>query len=35
VVARNPVGERALASPAIANGRLFFRTDEHLIAVGK
>jgi outer membrane protein assembly factor BamB len=35
VVARNAVGERALASPAIASGRLFLRTDEHLIAVGK
>ena len=35
VVARNPVGERALASPAISNGRLFLRTDEHLIAIGR
>jgi outer membrane protein assembly factor BamB len=35
VVARNPVAERALASPAISGGRLFLRTDEHLIAIGK
>jgi outer membrane protein assembly factor BamB len=35
VVARNPVAERALASPAISSGRLFLRTDEHLIAIGK
>ena len=35
IVARNPVGERALASPAIANGRVFLRTDEHVIAIGQ
>jgi outer membrane protein assembly factor BamB len=35
IVARNAVGERALASPAISNGRLYLRTDDHLIAVGK
>jgi outer membrane protein assembly factor BamB len=35
VVARNAVGERARASPAISNGRLFLRTDEHVIAIGK
>jgi outer membrane protein assembly factor BamB len=35
IVARNPVGERSLASPAIANGRVFLRTDEHVIAIGK
>jgi outer membrane protein assembly factor BamB len=35
IVARNPIGERALASPAISNGRLFLRTDDHLIAIGK
>ena len=34
VVARNDVGERMLASPAISQGRLFLRTDEHLIAIG-
>jgi outer membrane protein assembly factor BamB len=35
IVARNAIGERALASPAFSNGRLFLRTDEHLIAIGK
>lgn len=35
IVARNSVGERALASPALSNGRLFLRTDEHLIAIGQ
>lgn len=35
IVARNSIGERALASPAIANGRMFLRTDDHLIAIGK
>ena len=34
VVARNDVGERMLASPAISDGRLFLRTDEHVIAIG-
>ena len=35
VVARNELGERILASPAISNGRLFLRSDEHLIAIGR
>ena len=35
VVARNAVAERALASPALSQGRLYLRTDEHLIAIGK
>jgi outer membrane protein assembly factor BamB len=34
VVARNDVGERMLASPAISDGRLYLRTDNHLIAIG-
>ena len=34
VLARNDVGERMVASPAISDGRLFLRTDEHLIAIG-
>ena len=34
VVARNPIGERSLASPAISNGRIFIRTDDHLVAIG-
>jgi outer membrane protein assembly factor BamB len=35
VVARNAVNERSLASPAISNGRVFLRTDDHLIAIGR
>ena len=34
VVARNAIGERALASPAISNGRLFVRTDDHVYCIG-
>jgi outer membrane protein assembly factor BamB len=35
VLAQNDLGERFLASPAIANQRLFFRSDRTLIAVGQ
>ena len=35
VIARNTLGERAVASPAISNGRIFIRTDQHVIAIGK
>ena len=35
IVARNALGERALASPALSGGRLFLRTDEHLVAIGQ
>jgi outer membrane protein assembly factor BamB len=35
VLARNTLSARLLASPAIANGRLFFRADNALIAVGQ
>ena len=35
VLARNSVGERSLASPAVANGQIFIRTDDHLYCVGK
>jgi outer membrane protein assembly factor BamB len=35
VVARNAIGERAVASPAISNGRIFVRTDKHVFAIGK
>jgi outer membrane protein assembly factor BamB len=35
VIGRNQVGERAVASPAIANGQIFLRTDQHLFAIGK
>jgi outer membrane protein assembly factor BamB len=35
VLARNRLNARLLASPAIAGGRLFVRTDDALIAIGK
>jgi outer membrane protein assembly factor BamB len=35
VVARNAVGERAVASPAISSGRIFVRTDKHVFAIGQ
>lgn len=34
VVARNSVGERIIASPAVANGRIYLRTDSHVWAIG-
>jgi outer membrane protein assembly factor BamB len=34
VIARNPLGERIIASPAIAGGRIFVRTDRYLVAIG-
>ena len=34
VVSRNALGERALASPALAHGRVYIRTDQHLFAIG-
>jgi outer membrane protein assembly factor BamB len=35
VIARNDVGERLLASPAISNGQIFLRSDRTLFAIGK
>jgi outer membrane protein assembly factor BamB len=35
VLARNNVGERLIASPAISNGRLLLRSDTTLFAIGK
>jgi outer membrane protein assembly factor BamB len=35
VIARNDVGERLMASPAISNGQLFLRSDGRLFAIGK
>jgi outer membrane protein assembly factor BamB len=35
VLARNDIGERSVASPAISNGQIFIRTDEHVFAIGK
>ena len=34
VLARNAIGGRVLASPAISGRRLFIRTDDHVIAIG-
>ncbi len=33
VVSRNALAERALASPAIAHGRVYIRTDQHLFSI--
>jgi len=35
VLARNQLDERQVASPAIAGGQFFIRTDEHLFCLGK
>jgi len=35
VIARNDVGERLMASPAISNGQIFLRGDNTLFAIGK
>jgi outer membrane protein assembly factor BamB len=34
IIARNKIGERSLASMAISDGRIFIRTDEHLVCIG-
>ncbi len=34
LISTNDLGERTLASPAISNGILILRTDNHLFAVG-
>jgi outer membrane protein assembly factor BamB len=34
ILARNDLGERFIASPAISHGRLYFRSDQTLFAVG-
>jgi outer membrane protein assembly factor BamB len=34
VVARNALGERVIASPAIAGRQIFMRSDDHVIAIG-
>jgi outer membrane protein assembly factor BamB len=34
LLAKSPLGEVTMATPAISDGRLFFRTKTHLIAVG-
>jgi outer membrane protein assembly factor BamB len=35
VVSRNPLGENCYASPAISGGRIYFRSDKKLFAVGR
>jgi hypothetical protein len=35
VLARNRLNARQLASPAVAGGRLFIRTDDAVIAIGR
>jgi outer membrane protein assembly factor BamB len=35
VLARNSIGGRILASPAISGGRLFIRTDDQVVAIGR
>ena len=35
LLAKNSLEERTLASPAISDGTLFMRSDEHLIAIGE
>ena len=35
LLSKNPLGDVALATPAISEGVLYFRTQRHLVAVGK
>ncbi|MBD14919.1 MAG: hypothetical protein CMJ72_07105 [Planctomycetaceae bacterium] len=35
LLSTNPLGEHCLATPAISSGRMLFRTEGHLIAVGE
>jgi len=35
ILARNDIGERLIASPAISNGQIFLRSDDRLFAIGK
>jgi hypothetical protein len=34
ILARNDLGERIVASPAIASGQIFIRSDTRLYAIG-
>ena len=34
ILARNDIGERIVASPAVSGGRIFIRTDDRLFAIG-
>jgi hypothetical protein len=31
---RNPLGETTRATPAIAGGRMYLRTESHLVSIG-
>ncbi len=35
ILARNPLGEVAMATPAISDGRFIFRTRGHLVSIGR
>jgi outer membrane protein assembly factor BamB len=35
ILAKNPLGEKVQASPAISQGQMFIRTERHLFAIGK
>ena len=35
VLARNDIGERLMASPAISNGQIFLRGDDRLFCIGR
>jgi outer membrane protein assembly factor BamB len=35
IIARNDLGERLIASPAISNGQIFIRSDDTVFCVGK
>ena len=35
IIARNDIGERTLASMAVSDGRIYLRTDEHLVSIGR
>jgi len=35
VLARNDLGVRTIASPAVSDGRIYVRTDSQLIAIGE
>ena len=35
LLATNPLGEVAMATPAISEGALIFRTRDHLLAIGQ
>jgi outer membrane protein assembly factor BamB len=35
VIARNDIGQRLMASPAISNGQIFLRSDDQLFAIGR